>query len=148
MLHRQFIDRGYPQTVVNKARTRADNMPRDLLLRDKQGSRDKHISWAIEFTPCSNNNHKIIIKHWHLLHEIPGCQLPPQVGFKQTKNIRNMIIRSTFSWTKGQTGSSLPCRHFKCGRCKICHTVMEGNPILLGQGCRTLRRAGKKLPPQ
>lgn len=37
----QLSDRGYPQMRIRKAKTKADNMPRDTLLRDKQQKREK-----------------------------------------------------------------------------------------------------------
>lgn len=126
-LQQQLIVRGYPQTTIKKARIRADSIPRHTLLKDKLRIRDNRISWAIDYTPHANRIRKIIMKHWHLVQDIPGCMTPPQVGMRCTRNVRNVIIRTVISKSQevdNERSDSLPMGHFKCHRCKACPTVM------------------------
>lgn len=110
----QLLDREYPESIVKRVRTRADHFPRQILLRDRQKTRDERIMWAIDYTPCANQVRKIVRKHWHFLQDIPGCQLSPQVGMHRTKSIRNIIIRSDVNTVQeaNERRDTLPVGHF------------------------------------
>lgn len=124
-LYAQLELRGYPRRVLNTALNRAREVPRSSLLVPKQRSWDNRISWAIDYTPHSNQIRKVILKHWHVLKDIPGCETAPQIGFRRTRSLRNTLTRSDISKAPIIQDSGLPKGHFKCGRCKICHTVMD-----------------------
>lgn len=57
--------------------------------------------------------------------DIPGCQMPLQVGLRRTRSIRNLIVRADLTEPDAKV-SSLPIGHYKCGRCKVFPSVMEG----------------------
>lgn len=137
VLH-QLRTRGYPERVISLARSRAAATTRDNLLRDTRRSRKDRLQWAVDYTSLVNQIRRFFLKHWHLVQNIPGCQSPPQVGFRRTANIRNLIIRSDLR-TPEQIGSQLPTRHFRCGHCKTCPLMLEGNKITVADTEITLR---------
>lgn len=125
ILYSQLEQHGYPRWILNTTLNCAKEVPRSTLSLSKIKQRDERISWAIDYTPRSNQIRRVILRHWHLLKEIPGCELPPQIGLCRTRNLRNALIRSDVSERLQENNDSLPKGHFKCGHCKICQTVME-----------------------
>lgn len=130
-LYKQLQARGYPKQVLNRTLTRSSCISRTSLLQPKRRHEENRITWALEFSPHSNQLRRIIFKHWHLLQEIEGCSSPPRIGFRRTKNLRNILVRANIRQDSLTTGFRQPKGHFRCGHCKICPTVMNDNKIIM-----------------
>lgn len=138
ILDRQFRERGYPQEIVTRAKLRATSIPREQLFDTQSKTPTNRLCWGIEYSPRSYQMKRIIEKHWHLLCDIPGCSLPPMVGFRKTKTLRSKLIRTDLVVNR-QIKSSLPSGHFKCGHCKICKMAREGKVVQVNNTKITLK---------
>lgn len=128
-LYNQLESRGYPRHILNRVLDRAREVPRSSLLLPKERRRKNRITWAIDYTPMSNRICRIVLKNWHVLRDIPGCEIPPQIGFCKTRSLRNSLARTDILMPTLSQDSSLPKGHFKCGHCKVCPTVMASGVI-------------------
>lgn len=77
-----------------------------------------HYFFALDYTPLANAIKIIFFKHWHLLQEILGCNVNPYMGFRRTKSLQNVLVRSDTT-VKKQSNISIK-GHFKGGNCTIC----------------------------
>lgn len=112
---------------MNTALNRAIEVPRSTLLSPRVRNREERINWVLDYTPMSNR--RVIQRHWHLLKDIPGCSIPLQIGFRRTRNLRNVLVRSDIACRIQHREDNLPKGHFKCGHCKVCHLIME-DPVV------------------
>lgn len=93
-LYKQLQKCGYPNPVLRKALQRSKDIPRTSLLQPRRREKEGRIMWALEYTSRSNQIRRIILKHWDLLKEIEGCAIPPQIGFRRTKNLKKHTSES------------------------------------------------------
>lgn len=70
--------RGYPPDIILDAESRA--VLRDTLFKRTQQDSNR-LNWAIDYSPKAMAISHIIKKHWHLISDVSGCELPPQIGF-------------------------------------------------------------------
>lgn len=118
-LRKQFILRGYPSDIVLDAEARAHVQERkSLFKRPRSEVLNKRLHWAIHHSPRSLSISKIIKKYWSLVSDIPGCELPPQIGFRRTRSLRSILVHSAVS-LKLKIAAD-PVGHHRCGHCKIC----------------------------
>lgn len=45
----------------------------------------------LDYTPLAQNVWNIIIKHWHLVSDIPGCESFPRIGFWKTWSLKDIL---------------------------------------------------------
>lgn len=62
-----------------------------------------------------------------LFLDVPGCQEFPLIGFRKTRSLHSILVKSTAE-TDNRT-SSHPRGHFRCGRCKFCPFMMTTKKI-------------------
>lgn len=80
-LAQAFKARGYPTRVVCDAKRRAYQRARDSLFLPKTATSDpRRIWWALDYTPRAAAIVRVIRRHWHLLCEVPSCEVPPKWG--------------------------------------------------------------------
>lgn len=90
-----FINRGYLNELIVDAAKRAYWKNRLELLQPKIDKEVfKGITTAFDFTPLTPTIKKIIFNHWHLVNEIPGCEILPRIGWRKTKSIKDIVSRS------------------------------------------------------
>lgn len=107
MFH-QFLKRGYPKGVIQSAVTRATERDCNSLFEDKQQSTNKQLCVALDFTPQTNRVIEILKIHWHIISEIPGCDVFPQIGFKKMSSLRQILVKAD-----SFTPSDMPSKNLK-----------------------------------
>lgn len=118
-LSKQFRDRGYPDGIVSKARSRALQIDCKSLFQSKPAQQAEHIHCSFEFSYAIS---RLIKKHWHIVKHLPQCDIPPVVGFKKTRSIGDLVTRSDiFCFTSQKICGG----HFKCGHCKACRFSLQ-----------------------
>lgn len=107
---------------------RANEVSRNDLFREQPKGQDDRMCWGIGFSPRAYQIKRVIERHWHLVADVPGCKLPPRIGFRRSCTLRNQLIKTDLVRQHVKT-SSLPLGHHKCGHCKVCKMAWEGNTI-------------------
>lgn len=80
-----FLERQCPKNVVSNAFMQARDIDRNSLLQHKMlDSKNKtQRLWSdIDYIMYAASIRNIILKHWHVIKNLPGCSLPPLIGFK------------------------------------------------------------------
>lgn len=128
-LRLQFLNRVYPAAIVHEAEARALTRNRDSLFKqNKPVSIPTRVNWALDHSPRSMAISSIIKKHWHLISDIPGCELPPQIGYRKSTSLRSLLVHADVVSKK--TGDSVPFSgHHKCGQCNICQLTILSREI-------------------
>ena len=113
-----FKNRDYPDSVVNTAQHRAQQIDRQSALQMSQKEKDERIPIALTYHPHNLAAKNIILKNFQLLQSDNETgrifSQPPLVSFKRNKNIGNFLVRSVLK-SDDQPGT------FKCAR-KRCNT--------------------------
>lgn len=128
-LQQQFTQRGYPKEVVLDAEVRATLRSRESLF--KRSSVDHNlvrIHWALDHLPRSMTISRIIRKHWHLVSDVPGCESPPQIGYRRTRSLRSILIHADVSLKENCATTDI-LGHHKSGQCKICPLTTSSKEI-------------------
>ncbi|KAL2080587.1 hypothetical protein ACEWY4_024380 [Coilia grayii] len=128
-MSRRFKQRGYDETLINKAVEKAQDRDRMALLYPTPKTTNGRITFVSEYSTASKQVTHIIKKHWKVLHCDSSLHhltsSPPRFCFKRGKNIRDMVVSSTYmeprktTWlTRGLHGN------YRCGKCAYCaHTL-------------------------
>ena len=113
-----FKNRGYPDSVVNTAQHRAQQIDRQLALQTSQKEKNERIPFTLTYDPHNLAAKNIILKNFKLLQNDNETgrifSHPPLVSFKRDKNIGSFLVRSVLK-SDDQPGT------FKCAR-KRCNT--------------------------
>ena len=126
-----FKNRGYPDSVVNTAQHRAqqiDQIDRQSALQTSQKENNERIPFTLTYHPHNLAAKNIILKNFKLLqndNEIGRIfSQPPLVSFKRNKNIGNFLVRSILK-SDDQPGT------FKCApkRCNTCPFIPDADKI-------------------
>lgn len=128
LMQSDFLNRGYPESLVIYTAHRAQGRNRQELLADMLREKSfKGITTAVDFTPLTPAIKKIIFKHWHLVNNIPGCEVPPRIGLRKMPSIKDIVTRSNI---REKIGLRYPAKgHFKCGACSCCEQAWEKKVI-------------------
>lgn len=92
----QFLNRGYSMPVIRSAQNKAICKPREELLAARTSApvREKRITCGFNFSRAAYGVKRILLRHWHLISHIPGCDKPPLIGFRRGPNIKQMLIQT------------------------------------------------------
>ncbi|XP_061486987.1 uncharacterized protein LOC133387048 [Rhineura floridana] len=137
ILKKNLIERGYPYKVVedNYKKASCQNHP-DLSQPTRRASSER-LQCHLTYDHVTNRLQNTIHKYWHIEQHIPGCMEKPMISFKRTKNLKDILIRSTFREnlprTRTISGTNAPARHHACGHCTYCRYTQKKkgftNPI-------------------
>lgn len=130
-MQRDFLARGYPKEIVQDASRQAKEWDRkDLLTTStRESPQFKGITVALDLTPLAEHIKRIVLKHWHLLSNIPGCVKLPRFGLRKTKSIKDLVMRSDVR--KIQICKPIITGHYKSGNCGCCAQAWEIKMIVL-----------------
>jgi len=113
-----FKKRGHPDSVVNTAQHRAQQIDRQSALETSQKEQNERIPFTLTYHPHNLAAKNIILKKLKLLqNDIETGRIfsqPPLISFKRHKNLGNFLVRSVLK-SDDQPGT------FKCAR-KRCNT--------------------------
>ena len=108
-----FKNRGCPDSVVNTAQHRAQQIDRQSALQTSQKEKNERIPFTLTYHPHNLAAKNIIFKNFKLLQNDNETgrifSQPPLVSFKRDKNIGNFLVRSVLK-SDDQPGT------FKCAR--------------------------------
>lgn len=79
----------------------------------------------MDYTPCSSEVLQILRKYWHLLQDIPGCEHFPEVGYRKTQSLKDILTSSDFVTDDWTTHTDSIGGHHKCGQRSVCFLNME-----------------------
>ena len=109
---------GCPDSVVNTAQHRAQQIDRQSALQTSQKEKNERIPFTLTYHPHNLAAKNIILKNFALLQNDNETgrifSQPPLIPFKRDKNIGNFLVRSVLK-SDDQPGN------FKCA-CKRCNT--------------------------
>ena len=96
-----FKNRGYPDSVVNTAQHRAQQIDRQSALQTPQKEKNERIPFTLTYHPHNLAAKNIILKNFKLLQNDNKTERifsqPPLVSFKRDKNIGNFLVRSVLN---------------------------------------------------
>ena len=123
-----FKKRGYPDSVVNTAQHRAQQIDRQSALQTSQKEKNERIPFTLTCHPHNLAAKNIILKNFELLQNDNETgrifsQLP-LISFERDKNLRNFLVRSVLK-SDDQPGT------FKCARkrCDACPFIRNADKI-------------------
>lgn len=105
------------------ARQRADKKARQDLFKETHTSFSQNINWAIDYTSLAYSIKKVVLKHWHILSDVPGCNNKPFIGFRKTATIKDLLVHADLKVDANIENS--PNGHFRCLRCAACPLSWE-----------------------
>lgn len=128
-LYRQFSQRGYPNKIIDAALHKTQNKQRSTLLGNKYRTNNNNkINWGLDFTHLAMDIKGIVYKYWHIIEGIPGCQERPNIGFRRTRNLKDMLMyRRTNVIDKGS--GQLPGGLKACGHCSVCKLAIQSDTL-------------------
>lgn len=90
-MEKDFLDRGYPRTLIRDAIRKANRVDRKELLtyKEKDLSTFKGITAALDYTPLTSKIKQIVTRHWHLVGTFQGARHLP-VGVYVKPNLLRM----------------------------------------------------------
>lgn len=109
----------------------------DLLYKKKEKDSKTITRVITRFNAEHRRISNIIEKHWHLLHEddqLAQFLSPwPSITYKKVTSIKDRLVHSDFS-----SGSVIkeiaPKSLWKCGKCRLCAWIEEGEGFMLANG--------------
>lgn len=149
---RDFVERGYSEDAVVRARNMALQKERSELLRFKPKNASHRIPCVLTFSTESPQVRSIIRKHWPVLSCDPRLEKlfhnPPVFAFKRSRSLRDTLIHADTSLKEQRKGNSwlntqpLPKGMFACGRCAQCSFVQKGSSLAHPQTGRRIEIRG------
>lgn len=128
-LREKFIARDYPKDVVDDSLRRANRVSRTELLGSKPDKTGNKICCSSAYSPLALHIKRIILKHWHILGNVPGCETPQFIAMRKTRSIKDMLVHSSLDRI-----TRAPVRdahgHYKCHNCSACRFVVEGKEFV------------------
>ena len=123
-----YLNRGYPQNVIDEAYTRAKPKNHYDLIHtatpDNSQTKSNRIPLILPFNPGNPDVMKIIKKHWHLLHYSEKCKElfpePPLLAHRRSPNLSNLLVRATLPTLNPKPRlTPRTCDHDNCPVCEI-----------------------------
>ncbi|XP_062826329.1 uncharacterized protein LOC134296130 [Anolis carolinensis] len=120
----RFRNRGYPESIIQSAYSKVASIPRSKLLEDKIRPGVDRLIWPLTLTSLSNLAIKTVKKYWNLIRDIPGCDRPPLVAYKRTRNIGDILVHSNIT-NRPRTVKSNLVGNYRCHHCSVCSQLIE-----------------------
>ena len=120
-----FKKRGYPDSVVNTAQHRAQQIDRQATLQTSQKEKNERIPFTLTYHPHNLAGKIIILKNFKLLQNDNETgrifSQPPLISFKRDKNLGNFLVRSVLK-SDDQPGT-FKCARKRCNTCPFIHNA-------------------------
>lgn len=131
VMKNDFIQRGYPKSLVQDAANRANRVERSELPQYKQKEKEeaKGITAALDFTPLASKIKSIVRQHWHIVADLPGYGSPPRWGLRRTKTLKDVLVSSDIRVCQERVPATVG--HHRCGFCSCCAQAWETKEIVI-----------------
>ena len=120
-----FKKHGYPDSVVNTAQQRAQQIDRQSALQTSQKEKNERIPFTLTYHPHNLAAKSIILKNFTLLQNDNETgrifSQPPLISFKRDKNVGNFLVRSVLK-SADQPGTFKYARK-RCNTCPFIHNA-------------------------
>ena len=140
--------KGYPQSLMDDAYTKARDKNRDELLHPTDGTLDRAVKktyMTTTYNPAYDGLRSQVKKTWDLLdclsstRHIHGAGL--QVGYRRPKNLRDLLVRSKLTTILEESEPTRPvnitCTNRKCQYCPLLNTEGQIVATVTGRKYRT-----------
>ena len=140
--------KGYPQSLIDEAYTKARDKNRDELLHPKDGTLDRAVKktyMTTTYNPAYDSLRSQVKKTWDLLdrssstRHVHGAGL--QVGYRRPKNLRDLLVRSKLTPISEESEPTRPvnktCTNRKCRYCPLLNTEGQVVATVTGRKYRT-----------
>jgi len=120
-----FKKRGYPDSVVNTAQHRAQQIDRQSALQTSQKEKNERIPFTLSYHPHNLAAKNIILKNFKLLQNDNETgrifSQPPLISFKRDKNLGKFLVRSVLK--SGDQPDTFKCARKRCNTCPFIHNA-------------------------
>ena len=114
-----FVACGYKRSFVKKEMERVLEVRRKDTLVKKEKNKDNRIPLVVTYHPDLPPVGQIINKHWPMLHHKDRTKKifknRPIVTYKRLRNLRDMLVKSTFNYQENLWNNGIGCS--PCKRC-------------------------------
>jgi hypothetical protein len=155
-LTQHYINRGYPQSLLQHSLERASQRDRHALLHKIRANTDStpvRIPLIVTYNPANPHLKRILRKHWHILEGTAACRNAfaefPLVAFRRPPILSQHLVKAKIRYpplTPGTSGMVThniiePCT-FK--QCTICPDILPGRRFISTYTKRmyTIKRKG------
>ena len=124
-----FVQRGYPNHVVQAAKQKVIALPRHTALETNTQKQRDRIPLVLTFHPHNIPVKSVIFKNWNILTRDddtgPIFKDKPLCAFRRDKNLRDQLVSSKLSTNR------LPAGTYPCDRrrCSTCPYICNNNPV-------------------
>ena len=122
---RFFKKHGYPDSVVNTAQHRAQQIDRESALQTSQKEKNERIPFTLTYHPQNFATKNIALKNFKLLQNDNEAgrmfSQPPLISLKRDKNIGNFLVRNVLK-SDDQPGT-FKCARKRCNTCPFIHNA-------------------------
>ena len=125
-----FLQRHYPQHIVNNALENVKTIPRQRTLQtnNKTTAEERPII-SLLYHPSIHRVRKILLSNWNLLQvRTEVAQIfdqPPLIAYKRDTNIRDMLVRSKLRQPATRPPGTTPCNTPRCRTCPFICTATK-----------------------
>lgn len=139
-LSQRLRDRGYDETLISNAFTKAIHKDRrQLLYHRKERRTETRCIFSFQFSPMHTQIRQAISKCWHILEGDSDLRektdAPPIISFRRSRNLRDELVRGRFpkdkpkrNWLEGNA----PQGNHKCGHCSHCKLMLKTCVLRMG----------------
>ncbi|CAJ0966647.1 unnamed protein product [Ranitomeya imitator] len=94
----RFLDRGYPQNLLQTPKNKVDDLKRENLFHKKIRTKElNRIPFVMSYCEESGRIANIISKHWGMLHkclpQVAEFSRPPMFSYKRNRTIASTLVR-------------------------------------------------------
>jgi len=128
-----YIQRGYPHTTLLEARHKADQQPREELLKPKEKTQlsltERPLFCTLPYNPSNPPIKNILQKNWHILETDPRlkCFMEKEliIGHTRATSIKDILVSSHLDYHPQPTIINNPsnpkiCTRPNCRYCPLC----------------------------
>ncbi len=116
-----FKDRDFPQSVLERAERRSQNISQEEALQPKSRENTNRIPFVTTFHPCVSKVFKILQKHWNILSDDTTTSTlfdtPPICATRRCKNLKDILVHTKEIDDQDQLGGTYPCGRNRCLTC-------------------------------
>lgn len=88
----------------------------------------QNICFSLQYSPLATDIKKIILKHWHVILNIPGCSEKLFIGMWKARAIKDILVHTNLK--KEHLEGTSTAGHYRCKNCGACKLSLEGRTFV------------------